>query len=138
MIRRAAASARRRTAAMTLVEILVATGGMVVVMLIAYQIYDETQRASLKMTRRQAAIDYSVTVMDEVASAIRGAVNPADLASPDAAPASFQPDQFTVPAYPNLAEGGLYLVNIRAAEGEKELPPDDAVMKATKLKLKTN
>ena len=33
----------------------------------------------------------------------------------------------------------LYLFKLNgAAEGEKELPPDDAVMKATKLKLKTN
>lgn len=110
---------RAPSRAVTLVELLVATAGMVIVMGLVYKVYDATQAASIKMSRRQGAIDYGVRVMDETTALLRRALAPSNVEGLENDRAVFGPDRFTVPAFPRSASEGLYLITIRPSESEE-------------------
>lgn len=105
---------------MTLIELMVAIAGMLVVMFIVYELYDQTQSASLKMTKRQSAIDYSVQIIDKTTQLLAQAVSPENLENPGSVTPVFKNDQLTVPSYREDASAGLYRVTIRKAENEGE------------------
>lgn len=91
---------------MTVLELLVGIGGFVIVSGILLQIYDETRDASLKMTRRQAALDFSVAAVDEIRALLRDAVPPDSLDPPGRGRAEFRNDAMTFPAYVGDARAG--------------------------------
>jgi len=108
---------------MTLIELMVAIGIMVVVMGMAFTVYDQTLKASLKMTTRQSAMDYSILTMDQIVGLLGDAIIPADLDDPAAAAASFGPGSLSVPINKTGAGGGLYLLTLRRAKPERAEVP---------------
>jgi hypothetical protein len=107
----------RASRAVTLIELLVAMVGFLLIGGAILEIYDETQKAAQKMIRRQASIDFAVVFADRSAELLREAVRPANLdISVDGV--AFQSDRFSVPAYGVPASNGLFLVTVR--------PRDDA------------
>jgi hypothetical protein len=104
------------------IELLIAIAGMVVVTGLAWGIFDETQKASAKMTRRQAAIDYAVAVQDEITNLLYSAVAPGNLDQPASVNSVFERERLAVPVYVHGAAAGLYVVEIRPAADQ----PDDA------------
>ncbi len=74
----------KRRHGMTLLELLIAMTGMIFVGGAALKIYEETQGAAVKMTRRQVALDYASRVMDEIAARLRDSIPPSELAPPHA------------------------------------------------------
>lgn len=106
----------------TLVELIVATGGMVIVMGFAYRMFDTTRASAIKMTRRQSAINYSVAVIDEVSGLVRDAISPENLDLDDAliVKGIFGSDRLSVCTYLRGAAEGLYIVSVGPAEGDEE------------------
>ena len=113
---------RRPTAAITVVELLVATAGLLVVMFIVLRIYEQTATAAKKMTSRQTAIDYGIGVIDEIGRLLYDAIAPGDLdlQDPSAAGALFQSDRITIASFPRGASAGLYLITVAPAEDPSE------------------
>lgn len=109
--------------AMTLIEVMVTIGIMVVVMGMAFTVYDQTLKASLKMTTRQAAMDYSILTMDQIVGMLGDAIAPTDLDDPAAVAASFGPGSLSVPVNKTGAGGGLYLLTLRRAKPERAEVP---------------
>lgn len=114
---------RRLVSGITLVELLVGLAGMTLVMGIAYDIYDETLRASRKMIHRQSALDYGVTVIDATSKLLHGAIHPDDLDLKVSVGPSFSGDSLSVLSYSGAASNGLKLVTIFAAGDDDEGPP---------------
>jgi len=109
-----------RRKAVTLIELLVAIAGLTVLSLVAYGVYDQTQAASLKIARRQAAIDYALLAMKELTLLLENAVAPANLDRPEAVRPEFKADRLAVPSYVEGASPGLYLVTVSPGEGSGE------------------
>lgn len=107
---------RIRPRGITLVELLIAVGGMVIVMGAAFEVYEETQSASIKMTNRQAATDYAVRVMDQAVELINNAVNPADLESASGARGEFKRFLASFPVMMPGEQAALSQVSIRPAK----------------------
>jgi hypothetical protein len=103
-------------AGVTLIELLVAMVGFLLIGGAILEIYDETQKAAQKMIRRQASIDFAVDFADRSADLLREAVDPANLDLPVAG-VVFQNDRFSAPAYGTPASNGLFLVTLRPREG---------------------
>ncbi len=100
----------------TIIELLVATSGMVLVMGIVYKIYDETMAATIKTTRRQSAIDYSVQLMDRATGIVKSAIEAEnfDPAVRKALKTEFTSGGLTVPRYhDDVTTAGLYVATIR-------------------------
>jgi hypothetical protein len=108
----------RERAGLTLIELLVAIAGLLVVLIIIYRIYDETQQASVNMTRRHSGIDHAVRVVDEAGELIASAVNPAALDDAAGAEAAFEKNRLVLPIHRAGEEGGWRVVTIAAAQGE--------------------
>lgn len=102
--------------------------GLVLVMGVVLQIYDETQKAAQKMVKRQASVDFAVGFADQTAELLRNAVNPANL-DVEVTPA-FASDRLSVPAYGDPASNGLFLVSLRPAEGDDASHPYEIVRKS--------
>ena len=109
---RSSRSTPRRPRGVTIVEILIATAGLVVILGLAWSIYDETQTASRKMIKRQSAIDYSVRVMDVITKLLRDAVAPENLDDPSIVKPVFSRETLSIPAYRTSGSVGLDLVTI--------------------------
>ncbi len=120
----------RPSRGMTLVEILTAIGGLVVVGGLALGVFEQTQTASLKMTQHQNAADLGARVMDEISSLLREAIPPENLDNPAVAVA-FMEDRATFPAHLGKSAEGLFLVSFEPVgeEGEK----GDVIQKAILL-----
>lgn len=101
-------------AGFTIIEVLVAMVGMMIVGGIVLEVYVETQRAAQKMVRRQAGVDFAVAFTDQAAELLRNAVTPANL-DVEVRPV-FTADRFSIPAYGDPASNGLFLVTVRPAE----------------------
>lgn len=101
----------------TLIELLVAIAGMLVLLYIIYNIYDASQAASINTTRRQASIDFAVRTIDEVGQIVTGAVHPSNLDGQEPA-TRFQRNKFTLPAH--RGDKGIRLVTVGAAEDPAE------------------
>lgn len=110
-LRRNSGSAR---AGITLIELMVAMTGLLVIGGIVLQIYDETQKAAQKMVRRQAGVDFAVAFLDQASDLLRQAVPPSSLDVPIAT--VFLPDRFSVPVYGDPASNGLFLLSLRPRE----------------------
>lgn len=123
--RRRLASSRR--SGVTLIEIIVAMAGLVLVMGVVLGIYDETQKAAQKMVKRQASIDFAVSFVDQSAALLRNAVNPGNLDV--AVTPAFAPDRLSVPAYGDPASNGLFLVSLRPTDSEDASHPYEIVRK---------
>lgn len=104
----------RRSAGFTIIEVLVAMVGMMVIGGIILEVYVETERAAKKMVQRQAAVDFAVSFTDQASELLRTAVNPSNL-DVEVRPA-FGADRFSVPAYGDPASNGLFLVTVRPTE----------------------
>lgn len=100
----ASRKSRRLARAVTVLELLVALAGAVILAAAALRIFDETQTASIKMTRRQTGIDFASLALDEIRELLRDAVPPEALDA-DAARAEFAEDRMTFPAYAGPATG---------------------------------
>jgi hypothetical protein len=102
--------------------------GLVLVGGIILQIYDETQAAAQKMVRRQSAIDYAVSFVDQSSELLRNAVRPGNL-DVDIQPA-FTADRLAVPAFGDPASNGLFLVTLRPSEAEDADHPYEIVRRS--------
>lgn len=102
--------------------------GLIIVGGVILQIYDETQDAAQKMVRRQAAIDFAVSFVDQSSDLLRNAVRPENL-DVDVSPL-FAPDRFSVPAYSDPASNGLFLVTLRPREEAEAGHPYEIVRKS--------
>lgn len=121
--RRLGAVGVRFTRGFTIVELLIATTGMVLVMGMVYKIYDETQAATIKTIRRQSAIDYSVQLMDRTTGIIKSAIEPEnfDPAVRKALNTEFKSNGLTVPRYhDDVTTAGLYVATIRAKQSTED------------------
>jgi hypothetical protein len=111
---------RRAQSGLTVIELIIAVAGMTVVAGLAYGIYDETQKASVKMSTRQAAIDWAVRVNDEIASLLYNSVAPGNFDQPGLVQPAFEKNRLVVPAFPRGASEGLYQIEIRPAAENTE------------------
>ncbi len=120
-------SASRR-AGFTVIEVIVALTGMVLIGGIVLQIYDETQAAAQKMVRRQSAIDFAVSFLDQSSELLRNSVRPDNL-DIEVQPA-FASDRLTVPSFGDPASNGLFLVTLRPSDDPEDGRPYETVRKS--------
>lgn len=93
-----------RRSGFTLVEILVATAGAVVVGGIILGLFEQSQRAARKIIARQEALETGQSALNQIAAKLRGAIRPDALDAPAApsaaaptAPATFASDAMEFP-----------------------------------------
>lgn len=108
---------KRSRRAVTLAEMLIAMAGLVIIGGMALGVYENTQSAATKMTRRQGAIDYAVRVMDEISEAVSDALPPENFASAPA-PNEFKGPRIAVLTYSGRKAPGLSLVALEAKNGK--------------------
>lgn len=105
--------AGQRQRAMTMVEILVAIGAMVVILGVAYGMVIESERASRKIAQREASMQYCQRVIEQVSATLRAAVPPSAFKAGVAKTgATFEASRFSVMTLDRESTGGLMRVTI--------------------------
>ncbi|HOE96729.1 MAG TPA: type II secretion system protein [Candidatus Sumerlaeota bacterium] len=105
---------------MTLVELTVASGALVVVLGLALGIMLESRGATDEITRRQQAIQYSQQVIEQVTGLLRSAVPPAELTGireRGVIRPEFRADQLSVPTYEHPLGSYLCMATVSNAAG---------------------
>jgi type II secretory pathway pseudopilin PulG len=108
---------------MTLVEMLIVIGTLVVIFGLTLGIAGESEKTTRRIVRQQAALQFCQQAMDQAARLVRSAVDPRELNLPSlAGQLQFKADELTFPTYAGDQDRALRIITLRNNQPSPELP----------------